>query len=85
MAYMKSEDLQAFRALARTLYFSNDTIKHFLENATAGQIAAVSNMIRFELSVRDARKIERLMRKAKFPQIKSFGGYDYSQISFPEG
>ncbi len=31
MAYMKSEDLQAFRALARTLYFSNDTIKHFLE------------------------------------------------------
>ena len=45
------------------LYFSNDTIGHFLENATAGQIAAVSNMIRFELSVRDARKIERLMRK----------------------
>lgn len=85
MAYMKSEDLQAFRALARMLYFSNDTIGHFLENATAGQIAAVSNMIRFELSVRDARKIERLMRKAKFPQIKSFEGYDYSQISFPEG
>lgn len=85
MAYMKSGDLQAFRALARMLYFSNDTIEHFLENATAGQIAAVSNMIRFELSVRDARKIERLMRKAKFPQIKSFEGYDYSQISFPEG
>jgi hypothetical protein len=36
MAYMKSEDLQAFRALARMLYFSNDTIGHFLENATAG-------------------------------------------------
>ena len=57
MAYMKSEDLQAFRALARTLYFSNDTIKHFLENATAGQITAVGDMIKFELSVRDARKI----------------------------
>ena len=85
MAYMKSEDLRAFRALARMLYFSNDTIGHFLENATAGQITAVGDMIKFELSVRDARKIERLMRKAKFPQIKTFEGYDYSQISFPEG
>ena len=85
MAYLKSEELQAFKALARMLYFSNDTIKHFLENATAGQITAVGDMIKFELSVRDARKIERLMRKAKFPQIKTFEGYDCSQISFPEG
>lgn len=71
MAYLKSEELQAFKALARMLYFSNDTIKHFLENATAGQITAVGDMIKFELSVRDARKIERLMRKAKFPDRKS--------------
>ena len=85
MAYLKSEELQAFKALARMLYFSNDTIEHFLENATAGQITAVGDMIKFELSVRDARKIARLMRKAKFPQIKTFEGYDYSQISFPEG
>ena len=46
MAYLKSEELQAFKALARMLYFSNDTIKHFLENATAGQITAVGDQIR---------------------------------------
>lgn len=44
MAYLKSEELQAFKALARMLYFSNDTIEHFLENATAGQITAVGDL-----------------------------------------
>lgn len=85
MAYLKTSDLQAFKALARMMYFSNDTVDRFLETATAGQVIAVREMIERELSVRDERKIARLMRKAKFPQIKSFEGYDYSQVSFPEG
>lgn len=85
MAYLKAEDIQAFRALARMMYFSNKTVDHFLNTATAGQITAVREMIEHELIVRDDRKIGRLMRKAKFPQIKSFEGYDYSQVSFPEG
>ena len=42
-------------------------------------------MIRYEPGIRNERKIGRLMRKAKFPQIKSFAGYDYSQVAFPEG
>lgn len=85
MAYLKTGDLLEFKALARMMYFSNDTIDHFTETATAGQITAVKEMIEHELSVRDERKTGRLMRKAKFPQIKSFEEYDYSQVSFPEG
>lgn len=85
MAYIKANDLQEFKTLARTMYFSNDTIDNFVESATAGQIIAIKDMIEYELRVREHRKIARLMRKAKFPQIKSFENYDYSQISFPEG
>ena len=25
------------------------------------------------------------MRRARFPQVKSFEGYDYSQVAFPDG
>lgn len=85
MAYLKADDLSQFKALARAMYFSNDTIDFFTGNATAGQVTAVREMIEHELAVRDDRKVGRLMRKAKFPQVKSFAGYDYSQVSFPEG
>lgn len=85
MAYLKNEEIEAFRSLARTMYFSNDTIDHFLKSATAGQIAAMGDMTRHEISVRDAHRIGRLVRKAKFPRMKSFEGYDYSQVNFPEG
>lgn len=35
--------------------------------------------------MRTRRKKERLFRKAAFPQAKSFDGYDFSQVGFPEG
>lgn len=35
--------------------------------------------------MRAQRKKERLFRKAAFPQMKSFYGYDFSQVGFPEG
>lgn len=85
MAYLKTSDLQEFKTLARTMYFSNNIIEHFIETATAGQVGAIREMIEYELSIREERKIARLMRKAKFPQIKSFENYDYSQVCFPEG
>ena len=42
-------------------------------------------MLDDEQGVRERRKRDRLFRKAKFPQVKSFEGYDFSQVSFPEG
>ncbi len=85
MAHLKQEDIASARALMRQLYFSNETVEWFLSTATAGQIAAVGDMISRELELRDRRKRERLVRKAKFPQIKSFDGYDFSQVALPEG
>ena len=85
MAYLKQGDAMALRALMRSMYFSADTIDAFLASATAGQVAAVAEMIRREMRVRERRKRERLTRKARFPQIKSFDGYDFAQVALPEG
>lgn len=85
MGYLKQDDATALRALMRSMYFSADTIDSFLGSATAGQAAAVTRMIRHEMQVRKRRKQERLARKARFPQIKSFEGYDFTQVALPEG
>ena len=69
----------------RSMYFSNGTIDGFLTTATAGQVSAVRGLIASELELRDRRKRERLVRKARFPQVKSFEGYDFSQVALPEG
>ena len=80
MAYLKQGDAMALRALVRSMYFSADTIDAFLASATAGQVAAAA-----EMRVRERCKRERLTRKARFPQIKSFDGYDFAQVALPEG
>jgi len=85
MAYMKQEEMAAAKALMRSMFFSNETIDRFLSTATPGQIAALADMIAWELDLRDRRKRERLVRKAKFPCVKSFEGYDFSQVALPEG
>ena len=79
------DEAQAFRALARTMFFSNEVIDAFLESSTPGQLKAATCMIAHEQDVRARRRRERLFRKARFPQVKSFSGYDFSQVSFPDG
>lgn len=85
MAYMKAGEIEAFGSHARKMFFSKETVEEFVSSATAGQIAAVDGMIEFELATRERHKRERLLRRARFPQVKSFEGFDYSQVSFPEG
>ena len=70
---------------ARSLFFSTETIERTLSEASAGQIRAITEMMAFEQEVRGRRKRERLFRKASFPSLKSFEGYDFSQVGFPEG
>lgn len=79
------DETHAVRALMRSMYFSNGTIDGFLATATAGQVSAVRGLIASELELRDRRKRERLVRKARFPRVKSFEGYDFSQVALPEG
>jgi DNA replication protein DnaC len=84
LAYMKSSEVAEIRRLARLLYFSDETIDAFCEKASAGQLRALGDVIKYEQGVRARRKRERLMRKARFPAPKSFVGYDFSQVIFPE-
>ena len=85
MAYIKQDEVAAVRGLMRSMYFSNGTIGQFLSTATAGQVSAVRDLIASELDLRDGRRRERLVRKARFPQVKSFEGYDFTQVALPDG
>ncbi len=51
---------------ARRLCLSNDTVGWFLERATPRQLDAVAGLVDHELSVREANRKSRLLRKAAF-------------------
>lgn len=85
MAYMSKDETAELKALMRTMFFSNETIERLFARATAGQIRALADAIEDEMAVRERRKRERLMRKARFPQIKSFKDYDFAGVALPEG
>ncbi len=42
-------------------------------------------MLKSECELRQMRKRERPFRKARFPAVKSFEGYDFFQAVFPDG
>jgi DNA replication protein DnaC len=72
-------------ANARRLFISGDVVRGFLDGATAAEVRAANRLLPAELKSRDVHRWERLMRRARFPQVKSFEGYDYSQVAFPDG
>ncbi len=75
----------AFRGVARALFISNDVVDGFLASATPGQVAACSRMLEAEIAHRDAARRARLLRQARFPVPKSVDGFDWANVSFPEG
>lgn len=85
MAVRSRGDADALRALARKLYFSNESVDGFLARASAAEARCVSELMSDELAIRARNKRERLYRRAAFPQPKSVEGYDFSQVSFPGG
>lgn len=85
MGIRSKEDAGRFRALAKKMFFSNEAVEAFLERSSAAQVRSAADLIGHEMSVRDRNKRARLYRKAAFPQVKSFDGYDFSQVAFPEG
>ena len=85
MAVRSKDDTQALRELARTMFFSNATVDEFLARASAAQARAICSFIEIEQRNRAANKHAKLMRKAKFPAIMGFDGYDFSNVVFPEG
>lgn len=74
-----------FSALARTMYFSRSTIASFAKEATRGQLVAVCDLIRDENATWEENKKARLLRQARFPSLKSFSDFDFSEVSMPDG
>ena len=85
MAVRNKDDAAELRSLARRMYFSNESIDGLLATASAAEARRVSDFIASELAVRERNRRARLYRKAAFPQPKSVEGYDFSQVSFPDG
>lgn len=85
MGIRSKGDAERFRALAKKMFFSNETVEEFLAASSAAQARGAVGLIACEQAVRERNRRARLYRKASFPQVKSFDGYDFSQVSFPEG
>lgn len=86
MTSSEREAAQAsFRDAARALFISGDTIAAFLASATPGQVAACTAMLESEVAHRDRAKRARLLRQARFPVPKSAEGFDWSNVTFPDG
>ena len=75
----------SFRDAARALFISGDTIAAFLASATPGQIAACTSMLESEIAHRDGTRRARLLRQARFPVPKSVEGFNWSNVTFPDG
>lgn len=85
MARLDKGELATFKALARKMYFSAEVIERFVEESSASQVRTVVRLIEAEQEARAANRRRKLLRKAHFPAIKSFEGYDFSQVAFPDG
>ena len=85
MGIRSRDDAERFRALAKKMLFSNETVEQFLASSSAAQVRCAAELISREQAVRERNKRARLYRKAAFPQVKSFEGYDFSQVAFPDG
>jgi DNA replication protein DnaC len=76
---------QTLRHDARLMFFSNDAIDEFVTSATMAEMRTVANLLAHQMEIRAKNQLAQRMRQAKFPAIKSFEGYDFSQIALPEG
>jgi DNA replication protein DnaC len=81
---MACEDLCAkMREAGRALMFSNHTMQTYPPLATPKQAEFFLGIIAHEVAYREENKVKRLMRKAAFPVVKTFAGYDWSAVSLP--
>lgn len=66
MAPKTKGSTEAFKALARSMYFSSESCEWFVREASAGQIQIACRLIEVEQGVRVRRKKERLFHKRPF-------------------
>jgi len=67
----------------RQIMLSKGTIQMILDSATLGQLDYFSSVISHELVLREQSRRARYIKKATFPVLKTFEGYDFNGIVFP--
>ena len=82
---MAARNDEGLYAKARSLFISRATMDDFTGWATPRQTEAVSRLFDTELANRERSKRERLLRRARFPVVKSLDGYDFSNVRLPDG
>ena len=55
------------------------------DQMTRGQLAAVCDLIRRENATRDENRKARLLKRARFPAVKSVADFDFAEVSMPDG
>lgn len=69
-------------AKARSLFISKATMDDLTGRATPRQTDAASRPFDTEPANGERSKRERLLRRARFPVVKSLDGYDFSNVVF---
>ena len=85
---MKKQDsagLIEFKSMMRKMFFTNDVIDEIYSEYDSEKLEIITSIIHMELETRASRKRTRLLNRAKFPALKSFDGYDFNNVAFPEG
>ena len=73
------------RVAARALLINNETIEGLIERDDDAQKALFDEFFAHELSLRQRKRIARLISQARFPVRKDFSNYEWSPVSFPAG
>ena len=76
---------ESVRRNAREMLFSNAVVDEFLASASLSDTRALDTVLGMQMESRARNRLEKRMRKARFPAMKSLEGFEFGQIAFPEG
>ena len=71
--------------MMRKMFFTNDVIDRIYSEYDSEKLKTLVEIIQLELKTRESRKRTRLLNRAKFPALKSFEGYNFENVGFPDG
>lgn len=84
--HRKTSEVKAMRARfeeqAREMTMTRSVIEWYLANAAPAQIEAVNVLFTKEMEMRRENRSARLLKRAKFPAVKSIEGFDFEGVLF---
>jgi DNA replication protein DnaC len=67
----------------RKMMFSAATTSEYVEKAALSELLSMDALLSREQEIRTVSRRTRLIKSAGFPTLKSFDGYDFTGILFP--